>query len=313
MGSRLTLSGTFRFDAPGTLERPGPIGRLVRLALGTLMVWMAWQTALHSNSTDLGGVAFWFWFFFALLLAPYVFNIGFGVKWGAWPRIAAIVLVIGTGALGYAQSGTPRNELSWGAMAVVMTYIFGHLGASFLLSCLLATPGCEMRAIPHLIGIVRGRSAQEHYCPGFIDGLDRWERERGKPEDERTVPDGPAHDLTRGWGRVLLVYGIPWLVIQLVGNLSDSTLTVAIAWSASFGVMGLACVVNAVRCGRVHCWFVGPWFLLTATVTILSYLNVTGISWPTIVNGGLLGAVFLFFASENIWGKYFNRKRDETL
>ena len=272
------------------------------------MTWMAWQTAVHSDSTDLGRAAVWFWFFFALLLAPYVVNIGFGVKWGAWPRIAAIVLAIGAGAMGYAQGGTLRTESLWGVMGVLMTYVFGHLGVSFLLSSVLATPGCEMRAIPQLIGIIRGKAAREHYCPGFIDGLDRWERERGKPEGQRTPSEGPADDLTRNWGRILLVYGIPWLVIQLVGNLSDSALAVAIAWSASFGVMGIACVVNAVRCGRVHCWFVGPWFLLTAAVTVLRYLNVTAIPWPTIVNGGLLGAIFLFFASENIWGKYFNRK-----
>jgi len=307
MKPRLSMSDTFRFDAPGTLERPGPIGRLVRLVLGFLMTWMAWQTALHSDTSDLSSVAIWFWLFFALLLAPYVVNIGFGVKWGAWPRIAAIVLVLGTGVVGYAQNGTPRTELLWAGTSIVMVYVFGHLGLSFLLSAVLATPGCEMRAIPQLVGITRGKPAREHYCPGFLDGLDRWERERGKPEEQRSAPDGPANDLTRNWGRLLLVYGIPWLVIQLVGNLSDSTLTVAIAWSVSFAVMGTACVVNAVRCGRVHCWFVGPWFLLTAAITVLRYLDVTTLSWPTIVNGGLLGAIFLYVASENVWGKYFER------
>jgi hypothetical protein len=125
---------------------------------------------------------------------------------------------------------------------------------------------------------------------------------RRKPEAERT-------DLTRNWGRLLLFYGISFLVIQLAGNLSDSELAVAIAWSVSFGIMGVACVLNAVRCGRVHCWFTGPWFLLTATVTVLRYLNVTTIPWPMIVNGGLLGALFLYFATEKIWGKYFNPRR----
>ena len=119
-----------------------------------------------------------------------------------------------------------------------------------------------------------------------------------KREPERT-------DVTRSRGRLLLFYGVPFLVIQLVGNLSDSELAVTIAWSVGFGFMGVVCIANATRCGRVHCWFTGPWFLLTATVTVLRYLNVTTIPWPTILNGGLLGAVVLFFVPEILWGKYF--------
>ena len=306
---KLAMEGTFRFAAPGTLERPGPIGRLGRLAMGILMGWVAWQTALNSDVADLSSVALWFWFLFALLLAPYVVNIGFGVKSGAWPRIVAIVLVTGGGLVDYVQGGTFMNGILWATMAVVMVYLFGHLGLSFLLSALLATPGCEMRAISHLVGIVRGKPSQEHYCPGYIDGLDRWERERAKPKEQRSVPDGPANDLTRGWGRLLLVYGIPWLAIQLVGNLSDTALPVAVTWTLAFTVMGVACVVNAVRCNRVHCWFVGPWFLLTALTTALRYFDFVSLSWPTIVNAGLLGALLLFLFSENIWGKYFGETK----
>jgi hypothetical protein len=255
----------------------------------------------------LHSTAFWFWFLFGLVLAPYVVNIGLGVKWGAWPRIAAIILVAGAGLLGYAQTGTFLNRPLWVGMDVFMIYIYIHLGLSFLLSALLATPGCEMRAIPHLVGIVRGKSTQEHYCPGMIDGLDRWERERGKSLEERTAPEGPTGDLTRSRGRLFLVYGVPWIAMQLVGNLSNSELAVASTWAAGFAVMGTACVVNALRCGRVHCWFVGPWFLLAAAVTVLRYAGVVGISWPTIINAGPLGALLLFFVSENIWGKYFGK------
>ena len=311
MRSPLAMKGTFRFDAPGTLERPGPMGRLVRLAMGMFMGWGAWSVGLHSETGDLSSVGLWVWFLFGLLLAPYVVNIGFGVKWGAWPRLAAVILVAGAGLLGYAQIGTFLNKPLWVAMDVFVVYICIHLGGSFLLSAMLATPGCEMRAVPHLVGIVRGTSTQEHYCPGFIDGVDRWERERGKPIEERSAADGPAGDLTRGRGRLFLVYGVPLIAMQLVGNLSNSTLAVAGTWAAGFAVMGTACVVNALRCGRVHCWFTGPWFLLAAAVTVLRYVEVIGLTWPTILNAGLLGALLLFFVSENIWGKYFGEKKKQ--
>ena len=57
-------------------------------------------------------------------------------------------------------------------------YVFGHLGLSFLLSAVIATPGCEMRAIPHLWTLVTGRATREHYCPGFLDRVDAWELQR---------------------------------------------------------------------------------------------------------------------------------------
>ena len=129
-----------------------------------------------------------------------------------------------------------------------------------------------------------------------------------KPEMART-PEAPAADITRNWGRLFLVYGVPLLAMQLVGNLSDSTLAVAGTWTAGFGVMGTACLVNALRCGRVHCWFTGPWFLLAAAATVLRYMEVIGLTWPTILNGGLLGALLTFFVSEKIWGKYFGKNR----
>ena len=50
MKDQLAMKGTFRFDAPGTLERPGPIGRLVRLAMGIFMGWAAWHVGLHSDA-----------------------------------------------------------------------------------------------------------------------------------------------------------------------------------------------------------------------------------------------------------------------
>ncbi len=196
-------------------------------------------------------------------------------------------------------------------MAAIMVYVYAHLGLSFVLAAALATPGCEMRGIPHLVGLLRGRSSGEHYCPGFIDGLDRWERERRLPKDQRTPNRARPDDWIGSWRGVLSIYGIPWLAIQLAGNLAGARV-VAIIWSVSFAFMGLACVANAFRSGRVHCWFVGPWFLLAAAITILRFTGAATIPWPTIVNAGLLGALLLFFVSENLWGRYFGRRTYDT-
>ena len=63
-------------------------------------------------------------------------------------------------------------------MWLTVLYVFGHLGLSFLLSAVIATPGCEMRAIPHLWTLLTGRATREHHCPGFLDSLDAWELKR---------------------------------------------------------------------------------------------------------------------------------------
>jgi len=126
------------------------------------------------------------------------------------------------------------------------------------------------------------------------------------------MKDRPAMeggDITRNWGRLFLTYGVPFIAMQLVGNLSNSALAVAGTWAAGFGVMGIACLSNALRCRRVHCWFTGPWFLLAAVLTVLRYLEVISMSWSTILNGGLFGALLLFIISEIIWGKYFGAKK----
>ena len=112
----------------------------------------------------------------ALVLFPAVVNIGFGKAWNRWYlttsmlALGAVTAVIGKVAYdGFL--GPPVGVLvyTW------VLYTFGHLGISFLLGGVLATPGCEMRSIPHLWGLLSGRRAKEHYCPGLLSPIDRWE------------------------------------------------------------------------------------------------------------------------------------------
>ncbi len=45
-------------------------------------------------------------------------------------------------------------------------------------AAVLATPGCEMRSIPHLIAILRMGDLKEHVCPGPLDRFDEWGAQR---------------------------------------------------------------------------------------------------------------------------------------
>ncbi|WP_223668512.1 hypothetical protein [Kangiella shandongensis] len=99
-----------------------------------------------------------------------------GLNTKRWPQ--AVVLGITITLLGV----NSLSELS--AVTLVLNgfsllwllYVFVHLGISFILAALIATPGCEMRAIPHAYSLLTGRQYREHFCPGFLDRVDKWER-----------------------------------------------------------------------------------------------------------------------------------------
>ena len=179
------MKDKIRFDQPGTLARPGPIGRSVRLVLGALLLWLVWQLATRASTPDWYDPTLWLLVGLGLVLVPYVVNIGFGVNWGAWPRILSAATLLGVASVSYMTATSPEvSPLLLAITNIWMIYIFAHLGASFLLAALLATPGCEMRAMPHLSGLLFKYDAREHYCPGFIDNIDQWEHSRHTNSDD---------------------------------------------------------------------------------------------------------------------------------
>ena len=72
-------------------------------------------------------------------------------------------------------------------------------------------------------------------------------------------------------------------------------------WAVCLGVMAAGCLVNALRCGRMHCYFTGP-FLILVGLASLSYgfgelpLGSSGWNWLGEVTLG--GAVLLGFVPE---------------
>lgn len=170
-----------RFDEPGTLRKPGPLGRVVRLLLGVWLlyvIWTYWSYPQVFAREDLPPWSALLGIGFALWLIPPVVNIGFGVDWRAWPRHAAagvmLVWVILIAVLEGGWWSPALGRYAW----LLCIYVFGHLGLSFVLASVIGTPGCEMRALPHLWTLITGRETREHFCPGFLTGLDRWEAAR---------------------------------------------------------------------------------------------------------------------------------------
>ncbi len=173
------------FEKQGSLRPPGPVGRLVRLGFGlfTLLPVVSLlpnvraaieQPTLPSHPSWWIGVVIGLWVF------PYVVNIGFTVNWRWWPRALAAIALGASVLIPYVITEATWSPVAGAVFVAFFLYTFGHLAISFLLASVIATPGCEMRAIPHLWSLVSRRSTKEHYCPGVLDPVDRWEvRRRG--------------------------------------------------------------------------------------------------------------------------------------
>ena len=159
------------------LERPGWLGRGLRLALGLLTLWllvglrMAWRVPLWSGEVPLD-VGFAVAVVYALYTWSRVVRLLVNRPWGQRPLFLTLAIAGGIGLAGQLTGLGALNPAlgvyvwSW---FVAFTFL---LGMGFVLSAVLGTPGCEMRSYAHLISRIRGVPYADAPCLG---GIDRWD------------------------------------------------------------------------------------------------------------------------------------------
>ena len=114
-------------------------------------------------------------------------------------------------------------------------------------------------------------------------------------------------DILASRRRVFLLYGLPAIAIVAAGAPAISNGWRAVVWTVALITMGVACMVNALRCGRVHCYLTGPFFLLMALVALLYGLGIMhlgGKGWNLLGVITLIGTVALWCLPEMLFGKY---------
>jgi hypothetical protein len=103
------------------------------------------------------------------------------------------------------------------------------------------------------------------------------------------------------------VFWLPVLALIASGFLDIGQGWQTAIWTVSLTTMGAACVANALRCGRVHCYATGPFFLAMALVTLLYGLGVIPMgnhAWNLIALAVLVGGIALCCLPEVFFGRY---------
>src|SRR5262245_12469865 len=90
----------------------------------------------------------------------------------------------------------------------------------------------------------------------------------GKRTFSTSVCSPQQRDVLCSGTKMFLFWCLPSFAFALGFLVSPNLRTVL--WMLSLGFMGAVCLLNASRCGRIHCYFTGPFFILGA-VTSLGY------------------------------------------
>jgi len=124
--------------------------------------------------------------------------------------------------------------------------------------------------------------------------------------DANTTTSKSRDILSSRW-RVFFLYWLPVIAIFVTGPLAISSGWRTAVWTVALATMGVACIVNALRCGRVHCYLTGPFFLLMALVALsygLGILRLGENGWNLLGLITLIGAIALWCLPEMFLGKY---------
>ena len=100
-------------------------------------------------------------------------------------------------------------------------------------------------------------------------------------------------------------------VAWLLWGVPSALLLLGLAWQSarpwlftpSLAVAGCACLVNAARCGRLHCFITGPLFLLGALVALLNAVGVVAVDERALV-AAVAASIAFGYGLEWACGKY---------
>ena len=117
----------------------------------------------------------------------------------------------------------------------------------------------------------------------------------------------PKGDLVANKKHYGLVWGVPVLLLVVSWPVPMPLWLRGLIWSAVLAWMSGACLWNARNCGRMHCFFTGPFFLLMSLVSLgagFNWIPLYGIGFGSLGLILLIGTPVLHLLPELRWGTY---------
>ena len=114
----------------------------------------------------------------------------------------------------------------------------------------------------------------------------------------------------RDWVSSAWSYAIAWgaPTIGLISSVFFEHPTRTMIWTIALVWMGTACLINAHRCGRRHCYLTGPFFLFLAVLGVFhgyKFIWLGSYGWTFLwISLVVIGGGVLWYLPEKIWGKY---------
>ncbi len=102
-----------------------------------------------------------------------------------------------------------------------------------------------------------------------------------------------------------VAWGLP--IAALVGASLFDPLARTLIWAVALVWMGVACLANARRCGRTHCYFTGPFFLIMTVPVLLHGFEILPLGaqgWRWLGATISVGGVALWLLPEFLWGRF---------
>jgi len=124
---------------------------------------------------------------------------------------------------------------------------------------------------------------------------------------------GVTRDFVRDRKASFLLWRLPAVVMVAVAFLDIGSQAMGTLWALCLNVFGFGCVSNAIRCGRLHCYFTGPLFLMMAVASLVhgfGLVSLGSLGWLWIGLVTLVGGIGLTVVPERIWGQYAGERGD---
>ena len=102
-----------------------------------------------------------------------------------------------------------------------------------------------------------------------------------------------------------LAWGVPSLAV-IAASFANGPARTAV-WVMALIWMGTACLTNARRCGRTHCRYTGPFYLVLIVPVLLHGIGLVPLgpyAWWILGATILLGGKIIWWATEAVWGKF---------